>query len=204
MNKNLKINDWAKLTMKNNAVICGQVIALGTKLVDGEEHDFYQVRVLDDRETIVFDVQIKSIEKIYTQDELEEMVIEIADKHGVNVEEQPDSNNKLAGSICGITGHWTELTEDERKIVCTYLGNPEWCAVVLQMANMFYSAYMGALSDLQEIEKKQAETDKAGQDKGIAGFMEKYYPKSDNFLWHDEYGLSGYGTGETLWQPINH
>lgn len=38
--------------------------------------------------------------------------------------------------------------------------------------------------------------------KGIAGFMEKYYPKSDNSPLSG-YGLSGYG-GETSWQPINH
>ena len=80
MNKNLKINDWAKLTMKNNAVICGQVIALGTKLVDGEEHDFYQVRVLNDHETTVFDAEIKAIEKMYTLEELEDMVIGIVKK----------------------------------------------------------------------------------------------------------------------------
>ena len=186
MNDNFKINDWVKITMKNKSVIGGQITALGKKLVDGEEHDFYQVRVLDDRETIVFDVQMAAIEKIYTQDELEEMVIEIADKHGVNVEEQPDSNNKLAGSICGITGHWTELTEDERKIVCTYLGNPEWCAVVLQMANMFYSAYMGALGELQEIVEKQAEKEKDEQDKAPTSLIEKYYEmnKKSPCLWY--------------------
>ena len=53
MNDNFEINDWVKITMKNKSVICGQVTALGKKLVDGEEHDFYQVRVLDDRETTV-------------------------------------------------------------------------------------------------------------------------------------------------------
>ena len=118
MNDNFEINDWVKITMKNKSVICGQVTALGKKLVDGEEHDFYQVRVLDDRETTVFDVQMVAIEKVYTQDELGELVIEIADKHGINVETQSDSNNKLADSIWGITGHWKELSEDERKVVC--------------------------------------------------------------------------------------
>lgn len=54
MNDNFEINDWVKITMKNKSVICGQVTALGKKLVDGEEHDFYQVRVLDDRETTVW------------------------------------------------------------------------------------------------------------------------------------------------------
>ena len=103
MNDNFEINDWVKITMKNKSVICGQVTALGKKLVDGEEHDFYQVRVLDDRETTVFDVQMVAIEKVYTQDELGELVIEIADKHGINVETQSDSNNKLADSIWGIT-----------------------------------------------------------------------------------------------------
>ena len=70
------------------------------------------------------------------------------------------------------------------------------------MANAFYSAYMGALGELQEIVEKQAEKEKAEQDKGIAGFMEKYYPKSDNSPLSG-YGLSGYG-GETSWQRINH
>lgn len=203
MGNELKINDWVKITMKNKSVIGGQIAALGKKLVEGEEHDFYQVRVLDDRETTIFDVQMEAIEKIYTQDELGEMVIEIADKHGVNVEKEPDSNNKLAGSIWGITGHWTELSEDERKIVCEYFGNPKWCTVVIGMANAFYSAYMSTLGDLQKIEEKQAKKDKAEQDKGIAGFMEKYYPKSNNSLWSG-YGLSGYGTGEKTWLPINH
>ena len=202
MNDNFEINDWVKITMKNKSVICGQVTALGKKLVDGEEHDFYQVRVLDDRETTVFDVQMVAIEKVYTQDELGELVIEIADKHGINVETQSDSNNKLADSIWGITGHWKELSEDERKVVCEYFGNPKWCTVIIEMANAFYSAYMGALGELQEIVEKQAEKEKAEQDKGIAGFMEKYYPRSDNSPLSG-YGLSGYG-GETSWQPINH
>lgn len=38
MNYNFNINDWVKITMKNKSVICGQVTALGKKLVDGEEH----------------------------------------------------------------------------------------------------------------------------------------------------------------------
>lgn len=38
MNDNFEINDWVKITMKNKSVICGQVTALGKKLVDGEEH----------------------------------------------------------------------------------------------------------------------------------------------------------------------
>lgn len=63
MNNNFNINDWVKITMKNKSVICGQVTAFGKKLVDGEEHDFYQVRVLDDRETTVFDVQMQAIEQ---------------------------------------------------------------------------------------------------------------------------------------------
>ena len=70
MNNNFKINDWVKIIMKNKSVIGGQVMAFGTKLVDGKEHDFYQVRILDDRETTVFDIQIESIEKLYTQNEL--------------------------------------------------------------------------------------------------------------------------------------
>ena len=64
MNDNFEINDWVKITMKNKSVICGQVTALGKKLVDGEEHDFYQVRVLDDRETTVFDVLKRCIPRM--------------------------------------------------------------------------------------------------------------------------------------------
>ena len=63
MNNNFNMNDWVKITMKNKSVICGQVIAFGKTLVDGEEHDFYQVRVLDNRETTIFDVQMQAIEK---------------------------------------------------------------------------------------------------------------------------------------------
>lgn len=186
MNNNFNINDWVKITMKNKSVIGGQVIALGKKLVDGEEHDFYQVRVLNDRETTVFDVQMAAIEKVYTHDELGEMVIEIAEKHGINVETQPDSNNKLAGSIWGITGHWTELSEDERKVVCEYFGNPKWCTVIIEMANAFYSAYMGVLGELQEIVEKQAEKEKAEQDKAPISLIEKYYEmsKKSPCLWY--------------------
>ncbi len=186
MNNNFNMNDWVKITMKNKSVICGQVIAFGKKLVDGEEHDFYQVRVLDDRETTIFDVQMQAIEKVYTHDELGEMVIEIADKHGINVETQPDSNNKLADSIWGITGHWMELSEDERKVVCEYFGNPKWCTVIIEMANAFYSAYMGALGELQEIVEKQAEKEKTEQDKAPTSLIEKYYEmsKKSPCLWY--------------------
>ena len=71
--------------MKNKSVICGQIAAFGKKLVEGEEHDFYQVRVLDDRETTVFDVQMQAIEKMYTNVELQDWVIEIAAKYGIYV-----------------------------------------------------------------------------------------------------------------------
>ena len=74
MNNNFEINDWVKITMKNKSVICGQIAAFGKKLVEGEEHDFYQVRVLDDRETTVFDVQMQAIEKMYTNVELQDWV----------------------------------------------------------------------------------------------------------------------------------
>lgn len=183
MNNNFKINDWVKIIMKNKSVIGGQVMAFGTKLVDGKEHDFYQVRILDDRETTVFDVQIESIEKLYTQNELEEMVIEIADKYGVNAEEQPDFNNKLAGSIWRIIGYWTELSDEERRIVCNYLGNPEWSSIVIGIANDFYSAYINSIRDLQEIKEKQAEKDKMEQDKSMGGLIEKYYEMSKKFYY---------------------
>ena len=71
------------------------------------------------------------------------------------------------------------------------------------IANTYMSCYMSTQADFIEYVEKQAEKEKAEQDKGIVSFMEKYYPKSDNSLLAG-YELSGYGTGETLWQPINH
>ena len=74
MNNNFEINDWVKITMKNKSVICGQIAAFGKKLVEGEEHDFYQVRVLDDRETTVFDLQIQASEKTVSYTQLGESI----------------------------------------------------------------------------------------------------------------------------------
>ena len=114
MNNNFEINDWVKITMKNKSVICGQIAAFGKKLVEGEEHDFYQVRVLDDRETTVFDVQMQAIEKMYTNVELQDWVIEIAAKYGIYVGDNLDLRRKLANSVIGLAGHWAELSEDEK------------------------------------------------------------------------------------------
>ena len=61
---------------------------------------------------------------------------------------------------------------------------------------------MSTQADFIDYVDKLAEKDIAEQDKGIAGFMEKYYPISDNSPLSG-YGLSVYG-GETSWQRINH
>lgn len=198
MNKNLKINDWAKLTIKNNAVICGQVIALGTKLVDGEEHDFYQVRVLNNHETTVFDAEIKAIEKMYTLEELEDMVIGIVKKHDIPLGDCPDHTSELAATIVAVIGYWDELSEDEKDVVSLYLSTPAYTKGFLQRTHNLYIQCLSLQAELQEITEKQAEKEKVGQDKGIAGLMEKYYPKSDNSL------LFGYGTGEKTWHHTNH
>lgn len=202
MNNNFEINDWGKITMKNKSVICGQIAAFGKKLVEGEEHDFYQVRVLDDRETTVFDVQMQAIEKMYTNVELQDWVIEIAAKYGIYVGDNLDLRRKLANSVIGLAGHWAELSEDEKKIFGYFAANPSMVMAIMGMANTYMSCYMSTQADFIEYVEKQAEKDKAEQDKGIAGFMEKYYPKSDNSPLSG-YGLSGYG-GETSWQRINH
>lgn len=203
MNNNFNMNDWVKITIKNKSVICGQVIALGKKLVEGEEHDFYQVRVLDDRETTVFDVQMVAIEKVYSDVELQNQVIEIAAKYGIYVGDDLDLRRKLANSVIGLAGHWAELSEDEKKIFGYFAANPSMVMAIMGIANTYMSCYMSTQADFIEYVEKQAEKEKAEQDKGIVSFMEKYYPKSDNSLLAG-YELSGYGTGETLWQPINH
>lgn len=186
MNKNLKINDWAKLTMKNNAVICGRVIALGTKLVDGEEHDFYQVRVLNDRETTVFDAQIKAIEKMYTLEELENMVIGIVKKHDIPLGDCPDHTSELAATIVAVIGYWDELSEDEKDVVSLYLSTPAYTKGFLQRTHNLYIQCLNLQAELQEITEKQAEKEKVGQDKAPGGLIEKYYEMSKKFpcLWY--------------------
>ncbi|MFR8313631.1 MAG: hypothetical protein ACLVBP_15515 [Ruminococcus sp.] len=46
---------------------------------------------MDDRETTVFDVQMQAIEKMYTNVELQDWVIEIAAKYGIYVGDNLDS-----------------------------------------------------------------------------------------------------------------
>lgn len=186
MNKNLKINDWAKFTIKNNAVICGQVIALGTKLVDGEEHDFYQVRVLNDHETTVFDAEIKAIEKMYTLEELEEMVIGIVKKHDIPLGDCPDHTSELAATIVAVIGYWDELSEDEKDVVSLYLSTPAYTKGFLQRTHNLYIQCLSLQAELQEITEKQAEKEKVGQDQAPGGLIEKYYEMSKKFpcLWY--------------------
>lgn len=186
MNKNLKINDWAKLTMKNNAVICGQVIALGTKLVDGEEHDFYQVRVLNNHETTVFDAEIKAIEKMYTLEELEDMVIGIVKKHDIPLGDCPDHTSELAATIVAVIGYWNELSENEKDVVSLYLSTPAYTKGFLQRTHNLYIQCLNLQAELQEITEKQAEKEKVGQDQAPGGLIEKYYEMSKKFpcLWY--------------------
>ena len=70
--------------------------------------------------------------------------------------------------------------------MCEYFGNPKWCTVIIEMANAFYSAYMGVLGELQEIVEKQAEKEKAEQDKAPISLIEKYYEmsKKSPCLWY--------------------
>lgn len=150
MNNNFEINDWVKITMKNKSVICGQIAAFGKKLVEGEEHDFYQVRVLDDRETTVFDVQMQAIEKMYTNVELQDWVIEIAAKYGIYVGDNLDLRRKLANSVIGLAGHWAELSEDEKKIFGYFAANPSMVMAIMGMANTYMSCYMSTQADFIE------------------------------------------------------
>lgn len=193
MNKNLKINDWAKLTIKNNAVICGQVIALGTKLVDGEEHDFYQVRVLNSHETTVFDAEIKAIEKMYTLEELEDMVIGIVKKHDIPLGDCPDHTSELAATIVAVIGYWNELSEDEKDVVSLYLSTPAYTKGFLQRTHNLYIQCLNLQAELQEkrAEKDKAGQDKAGQDKAPGGLFADYYEKlkKSPYQW---YKLPGY------------
>lgn len=110
MDNNFKINDWVKITMKRNAVIAGQLVALGTKLYEDGAHDFYQVKVLNDRETSIFDTEIKTIEKMYTMEELEDMVIEIVKKHDIALEDCPDHISEISAAIVFVIGCWNELS----------------------------------------------------------------------------------------------
>lgn len=187
MDNKFKINDWVKITMKRNAVIAGQLVAFGTKLYEDGEHDFYQVKVLNDRETSIFDTEIKTIEKMYSMEELENMVIEIVKKHGIALEDCPDHTSEVATAIVSTIGYWNELSEEEKDVVSLYLSTPAYTKGFLERTHNLYIQCLSLQAELQEITEKQAEKEKVGQDKGIAGLMEKYYPKSDNSL------LFGYG-----------
>lgn len=186
MGNEFNINDWVKITIKNKSVICGQVTALGKKLVDGEEHDFYQVRVLDDRETTVFDLQMVAIEKVYSDVELQNQVIEIAAKYGIYVGDDLDLRRKLANSVIGLAGHWAELSEDEKKIFGYFAANPSMVMAIMGIANTYMSCYMSTQADFIEYVEKQAEKEKAEQDKAPTSLIEKYYEmsKKSPCLWY--------------------
>lgn len=186
MNYNFEINDWVKITMKNSSVICGQITGLGKKLADGEEHDYYQIRVLEDCATTIFDVEIAGIERMYTNVELQDWVIEIAAKYGIYVGDDLDQRRKLANSVIGLAGHWAELSEDEQKIFGYFAANPSMVMAIMEIANTYISCYMSTQAEFIEYVEKQAEKEKAEQDKAPTSLIEKYYEmsKKSPCLWY--------------------